>query len=302
MQITRACPVCGSADESDVLCDALVNEAALGKFAFSSRKLPEYMHHRMVSCPTCDLLYANPAPAPGGLSQAYEDAAFDSSEEAHFAARTYAELLPGIGARIPERRGTLDIGTGDGAFLEELLAAGYRDVAGVEPSRAPIAAARSDVKPLIRQGLFRAGDYQPNSHNLVTCFQTIEHLWDPAPVLKSIHGLLRPGGAVYLVCHNRRSMSARLLGLKSPIFDIEHMQLFSPDSARHLLQRNGFTNVEVWPILNRYPVHYWLKLLPLGSRVKPHVINVARRWPMSRVSVPLPAGNLAVVGYKAAHG
>ncbi len=43
--------------------------------------------------------------------------------------------------RVKCRDGALDIGTGDGAFLAELLRAGYTDVIGIEPSSAPIEAA-----------------------------------------------------------------------------------------------------------------------------------------------------------------
>ena len=32
----------------------------LGRFAFASRKLPEYMHWQLWECRRCDLLYADP--------------------------------------------------------------------------------------------------------------------------------------------------------------------------------------------------------------------------------------------------
>src|SRR5208337_126483 len=120
----------------------------LGNFAFASRKTPEYMHYRLVECPACDLLYAAPLPTLRTLAQAYHHAAFDSSQEAHFAARTYAQGLGKFANFLPEKRGALDIGTGDGAFLEELLSKGFKEVKGVEPSQAPIQASLPKVKPL----------------------------------------------------------------------------------------------------------------------------------------------------------
>ena len=54
--------------------------------------------------------------------------------------------------------------------------------------------------------------------------------------MKEAFRILKPGGAIFLIGHNRRrSLSARLLGRRSPIFDIEHLQLFSPRSLRQLL-------------------------------------------------------------------
>jgi hypothetical protein len=58
--VSRDCPVCSSADASRVFAEANFDFARLDRFAFASRKLPEYMHYRLVSCSDCDLLYASP--------------------------------------------------------------------------------------------------------------------------------------------------------------------------------------------------------------------------------------------------
>src|SRR6188768_2444054 len=131
---TRACPICGTRDRGRLFAEANVDAEALGRFAFASRKLPEYMHWRLVACGRCDLLYADPAPSPEDLSALYRDADFDSRDEARHASHTYARFLPRISRHLPDRRGAADIGTGDGAFLRELIAAGFTDVVGIEPS------------------------------------------------------------------------------------------------------------------------------------------------------------------------
>ncbi|MFM7207119.1 MAG: hypothetical protein ACKO4T_10680, partial [Planctomycetaceae bacterium] len=86
-EYARPCPVCSSGDDSRVFAKARYDLAALDGHAFASRKLPEYMHYRLVQCPTCDLVYASPAPSAEGLARAYDEAAFDSAEEARCAAR-----------------------------------------------------------------------------------------------------------------------------------------------------------------------------------------------------------------------
>src|SRR3954447_9752179 len=116
---TRACPICGTRDRGRLFAEANVDAEALGRFAFASRKLPEYMHWRLVACRRCDLLYADPAPSPEDLSSLYRDAGFDSREEARPASRTYARFLPRIARRLPARAGAADIGTSDGVFLNE---------------------------------------------------------------------------------------------------------------------------------------------------------------------------------------
>jgi len=299
--ISRICPLCGSPDTSTVFAQANYDLERLDSFAFASRKTPEYMHYRLIDCPICDLLYATPLPREDYLAEGYGEAAYDSGTEAHYAAATYSDTLLTFIERLPDRHGALDIGTGDGAFLECLIENGFDGVAGVEPSRAPIAAAREDVRALIREGIFRGDDFAPGSLSLVTCFQTLEHLNDPQEMTRAVWGLLKPGGAAYFICHNRRALTNRLLGLKSPIFDIEHLQLFSPKSARYLLEQSGFTSVEVTTIVNRYPLRYWLRLLPLPQNVKRSLIAALDRMGIGGWSLSVPVGNIAVIGFKPDH-
>jgi hypothetical protein len=178
-----------------------------------------------------------------------------------------------------------------------LLAAGFENVSGIEPSTAPIEKAAPSIRPLIRQGIFRSDSFEPNSLSLITCFQTIEHLSDPLSFCRHARAALKPGGAIFLIGHNWRAFSAKVLGRKSPIFDIEHLQLFSPRSLRGLLHSAGFTGVEIHTVFNRYPLHYWTKLFPLSDPLKRRVLAMLQVTSFGRWVVPLPAGNLAAIAY-----
>ena len=61
--ITRACPLCGGED-ARVMVESTLHENRLTASAFASRKVPEYMHSRMVECRLCGMLYANPVLRP----------------------------------------------------------------------------------------------------------------------------------------------------------------------------------------------------------------------------------------------
>src|SRR5580693_720530 len=106
--VGRACPVCSSRDDSNVFAEENFDPQGLDDFAFASRKIPELMHYRLVICPVCDLLYSNPLPTSGAISKGYQDAAFDSSEEAHYAARTYGRFLTAILKNILATKVALD--------------------------------------------------------------------------------------------------------------------------------------------------------------------------------------------------
>ena len=295
---TRPCPVCGATLGRE-LAPERIDASALDEYAFASRKFPEYMHHRIVECADCDTAYANPLFDFGAVDAAYEAAAFDSKEEAEYASRTYAGLVRPLLPRLPQTSAALDIGTGEGSFLEQLLGLGFDRVCGFEPSAAPLAAASERARALIVHDVFgaeRAADGAP--YDLITCCMTIEHVPDPARLCRDALALLAPGGVLMLVCHDRRAPLNRLLGRRSPIMDIEHLQLFSRASARALLERAGFGGVEVAPITNRYPLHYWLKLAPLPRRVKRPLVAGARSDRLRSFALALPVGNLAVTGVR----
>ncbi|MDX6464328.1 MAG: hypothetical protein QOE55_8025 [Acidobacteriaceae bacterium] len=295
--VPRACPLCGGEDAS-VMVEATLDEGRLTASAFASRKIPEYMHSRMVECKGCGMLYANPVLLQESLAEAYKDASFDSGVESRLAAITYRAILEPHLPGLPSRNSALDIGAGDGAFLEELLALGFQSVAGVEPSEAPIAAAKPTVRDYLKCGIFAAEQFAAESLDLITCFQVIEHVWDPVKIAADAHALLKPGGLFVIVAHNRRAFSARILGTKSPIFDIEHLQLFDRSTGAALLRTAGFESIAISSLRNRYPIHYWIKLFPLPRTAKAAVSWMARTSGIGNLLLSLPAGNLAMVGRK----
>jgi SAM-dependent methyltransferase len=293
----RTCPVCGNSDESRVFAPANFNLDQLDEFAFASRKIPEYMNLRLIVCPQCDLLYANPVLPTEKILSAYEAAAFASQEEAALAAKTYGHLLDGFLDRLPPGLdGALDIGTGDGAFLAELVKRGFTHIHGIEPSKAPIQAAKEDLRPLIRQGIFNPDDFQKESVALVSCFQTFEHAGNPLEIARGAFKILKKGGIFFAISHNRRSLAVKMMGKGSPIFDIEHLQLFSPRSVRFLFEKAGFKKVIVKRFFNTYPLHYWMKLSPLPWKNK--IMALMDKSIFRRVPLALYVGNMAVIGVK----
>jgi SAM-dependent methyltransferase len=295
--VPRACPLCGGED-ARVLVEATLDEAKLTASAFASRKLPEYMHSRMVECKLCGMLYANPVLRQEALAEAYKEASFDSGAESRLAAETYRALLAPHLDVLPNRESALDIGAGDGAFVEKLLALGFKDVVGIEPSEAPIEAAKPAIRGYLKCGIFVAEQFAPESFDLITCFQVIEHVWDPVKIARDACALLKPGGLFVIVAHDRRAFSARVMGTKSPIFDIEHLQLFDGPTGSALLRNAGFDSVTARSVRNRYPINYWIKLFPFPKPAKAAVRWIAQTSGAGKLLLSLPAGNLVIVGRK----
>jgi SAM-dependent methyltransferase len=297
-QRIRCCPVCGSDDASYVAYPARIEEQHLDDFAFASRKMPEFMHHRLLRCPTCAVLYASPALIPDFLANAYREAFYDSTEEAQYAAKTYARVLQSNAELLSDREVALDVGTGDGSFLQHLKDFGFKTVIGVEPSHWAIESSKDSVRDLIRPGMFTASEFERESMSLVTCFQTIEHIENPRSFCTDAHSLLRPGGSLLLISHDYESWLTRLAGERSPIFDIEHLQLFSHQSLGYLLTSCGFDSVRIGSIRNCYPLAYWIKLLPIAPRAKRGIMTIAKRLLFGKLPLSVNVGNLYAFGVK----
>lgn len=145
---------------------------------------------------------------------------------------------------------------------------------------------------------FRAEDFTPDSVSVISCFQVLEHLSDPLDIAAAALRILKPGGLFLAVVHNQRALPARVLKLKSPIYDIEHLQLFTRDSAGNLLVKAGFRDVQVRPVWNRYPLQYWMRLFPFPPGIKNRLISVVKASGLGGVRVSLPPGNIVVTGFK----
>jgi SAM-dependent methyltransferase len=295
----RPCPLCGAgADQSEPFLSDTRDDSRVSASSFASRKVPEYMSHAMVRCRSCDLAYVDRPPSVASLAASYHEADYDSAEEAEDAADTYSRALAPVLAHLKGRGAALEIGTGTAAFLEKLGDAGFAELVGVEPSSAAIAAAPAHRQAWIREGIFEEKDFAPNSFDLICCFMTLEHVQDPGALVASAWRLLKPGGVFVGVTHDRRGLLNRLLGRRSPIVDIEHMQLFSAASSKRLLQLNGYEAVDGASFRNSYRPSYWLRLVPMPDGLKAPVTRMLRGSWLDRRRLPVNVGNFMSWGFK----
>jgi SAM-dependent methyltransferase len=301
MRPKRPCPICGGGPlEAKSFLRANIDLSRLDEFSYASRKTPEYMNLELVQCQNCDLVYANDPPTRDDLARAYHVADYDSAAEADDAASAYIRAMRRVLEALPHRESALEIGTGTGVLLEHLAQQGFTKLVGVEPSAAAIAAAPQHRRSWIREGVFEEQDFDAESFDLVCCFMTMEHVLDPKLIALAAFRLLRPGGAFVTVTHDYRGRVNRILGKRSPIIDIEHMQLFSAASIQRLFETTGYRDVQVERFVNRYAFRYWWRLAPAPAPVKRAVAKVAEAANLGGVRIGLNVGNSMTSGLKPA--
>jgi 2-polyprenyl-3-methyl-5-hydroxy-6-metoxy-1,4-benzoquinol methylase len=288
----RFCPLCGG-ESCDLYLEENFQPQNLNSFSFASRKEPEPFHLRLFLCKKCDLIYANPAFTREMIEQEYENAAFDSNIEASYAAKTYSKYLP----QKNLIKSALDIGTGGGEFLLELQKSGVKDLHGIEPSRSAIATSHPNIQHFIKQGFFDKKNYAEERFDLISCFQTFEHVTHPLQLSKDAHSLLKNDGRFFVVTHNFRGVVNKILGKKSPIYDIEHFQLFSSQSLRQMLEFAGFRTIKIFPIINTYPLFYFVKLFP-SIPAKKQIISFIKEIKIGYLPISLSIGNIAAIATK----
>ncbi|HZZ71929.1 MAG TPA: class I SAM-dependent methyltransferase, partial [Pirellulales bacterium] len=189
---------------------------------------------------------------------------------------------------------------GNGFVLEEAKRRGFKLVRGVEPSTAAVAAAAPTIRPALVCDIMRPGLFAPATFDAVCMFQVFDHLPDPAGVLRECFRVLRPGGLLLCLNHNVASWSAKLLKEKSPIVDIEHTYLYSPETMRKIVEQAGFQARKCAGVWNRYSLHYVTRLVPLPGMLKRAALAVLRATRIGRVPCYVRLGNLYLVAQKPA--
>ncbi len=295
MEKIRKCFLCGR--ELQLFKKENYDRQKLGDFAFASRKIPEYMHWALYECKECRILCSVCPIEKDEIFKKYGNASYDSNNEANDASHTYIHYLKKYLPGFPRGK-ALDIGTGNGSYLKELRDSGVETVVGVEPSVAPVKAAENEIAQCILNEVFSEKLFEPDSFEMVSMFQTIEHIPDTEKILREIYNVVLPGGYVYIVCHDYTSVVNRMMGVKSPIYDIEHLQIFSRKSIRLALEQAGFENAIVFALRNRYPIRYWVRLFPFSYGFKKRLLGILEKLKIGNTYIAINAGNVGIIAQK----
>jgi SAM-dependent methyltransferase len=220
------CPVCGGAGAQEWL------------------RAPDRLHGRqekytLARCPACSLVWLSDPPQPSEMHLHYTDA--------------YHKLISAGGENSPRRwrerqaalapyKGSgalLDLGCSSGSFLESMKGESWK-LYGIEMSveGARTAEARSGAQVFV--GDILDAPFPRESFDVITCFDVLEHLYEPRRIMDRVGEWLKPGGIFYVLVPNVNSAEARVFGsywhgLELP----RHLFHYTPASLKFLAKSAG---------------------------------------------------------------
>ena len=134
----------------------------------------------------------------------------------------------------------LDVGCADGDFLKEASKHGF-EVAGIEITKCFASQAKEQGINIIGNDIFQA-DLARETFDIITMWDTIEHLYQPLETVQKLCVLLRKGGWLFIFTPNIEGVSALLFGKDwQNIHPEGHLLLFSPKTLGALVEKTGLT-------------------------------------------------------------
>lgn len=207
---------------------------------------------RYVVCAHCGTLYANPRPpvallqtyyAEGKAPKFWNDCFFHSTANVRCEkifvprARRLRELMaevPGAGYEI-----LVDVGSGFGIFLDVMREEGvFKQVIGIEPNPHLAETCRRKGFAVVEKPVEGVAEAEVQA-DVATCFEVLEHVFDPLDFLQACRRILRPGGLLVFTTLTISGFDLQVLwdrarGIHPP----HHLNFISVDGFRQLLRRS----------------------------------------------------------------
>ncbi len=177
----------------------------------------------------------------------------------------------------------LDIGANAGIFLDVAQRRGWK-VSGIDPSRWAGKEAKKRFNISIKNITFEKYTAKPNSFDVITMWDVLEHYVDPLAQLEKTKKLLKNRGVLALTTINIDSWFSKLLGRHWPWLIRVHIWYFNKKSLTKMVKKSGF---EVLWVGNQ---NRWFLLPYLITRLTGHNFS----W-LPSISLPAPTNDIIFV-------
>ena len=213
----------------------------------------------VVHCQQCDLEFVNPLPSletmqanyqkemtgnetDGGLHSNY---ILERKKRIKSFSKLHNSRLSLIEDLYPEKGNLLDIGCGAGFFLNSAKERGW-NCYGMEILFEYVKFAQENfaLENIHLESIDESITFEPNTFDVITLWDLIEHLRNPLKSLKKIHQTMKPGGLLVMWTPNVKNsifLKERWTGYKI----LQHFYFFSGESLTNILEKVGFKIVSL---------------------------------------------------------
>jgi len=242
---SRQCNLCGYKEEPGLL----------------HKKDYKNTNYNLVRCPECGLVYNLPRPTNEELEKYYGIGYYQKVEGRQ--GEGYRKYLDEADKRIQgfkdnflasihkllgrKKRGKLlDVGSAGGYLLEAAAQERWEEVTGIEPAAEIVKAAQDRLGYTHRvyhktlEQAVEDGDVANESQDVVTFYNTLEHMRNPKAAVFAANKILKKEGLIAFWMPNIDSVVADRQDKDFYHFEYGHLYSFSVKTLKDLLERNGF--------------------------------------------------------------
>jgi 2-polyprenyl-3-methyl-5-hydroxy-6-metoxy-1,4-benzoquinol methylase len=292
------CNLCGSKDVRVVYPARYdlerVPELAL-KFKSSG---DERLIDRVVQCRKCGLRFVSPRLNIKAIVKGYsegEDPTFVS--QARGREQTFKGQLKFIQKFIKPGK-LLDIGAAGGSLVAVAQKMGWK-VEGIEPNRWLCDWSRQHYGIALKPGILENYKFAPNSFDLITLMDVLEHTGDPKTVLKECHRILKPGGVIAINVPDIDSWLHTAMGRRWVFYLSVHLFYFNHKTMKAMLRSTGFKPIASKPHFQLLEFGYLLFRLGAYSKFFSNLgRKTARLVGMDKMLIPYWLGQTLFVARK----
>lgn len=165
--------------------------------------------------------------------------------------REFRQALQDLQVLNPNRGHLLDVGCGIGVFVALAEADGWK-ARGIDVSEFASRHAREQLGLDVAQGTLETVSLAEESFDVVTMWDVLEHMPDPAKELQAARRILKRDGYLLLNTPNEAGLQKIVANLVyrssfghiryplEKLYHIYHLYYFTPDTLRKLLEHAGF--------------------------------------------------------------
>lgn len=203
-------------------------------------------------CNACTHWFVTQVPEEATLDAAYSEDYYTNNNADGHGYRDYLvkadQRMAAFKSRLdsierfqPSRGKILDYGCAIGLFVKVAASQGW-EAKGYERSSWAVDYGRNVLHLDIELGHGDRDPYPPQSFDVVTLWDVMEHVDAPRKVMGLVSNWLKPGGLLALNTLNSSSLGARLAGGRwRHLLPPHHLQFFTRRSLLNLLESHGFS-------------------------------------------------------------